>query len=61
MRLASDALRELDRRNALTAAENRRKVSKVEPQIIARDIEHFARHGGPDLSDLRQVRKLPSK
>lgn len=58
--LASDALRELDRRNALTAAANRRKVSKVEPLVIARDVEHFARHGGPDLSDLRQVWKLPS-
>lgn len=56
--LASDALRELNRRNALTAAENRRKVSKVDPLITARDVEHFARHGGPDLSDLRQVRKL---
>ena len=57
--LAPDALRELDRRNALPVAEKARKVCKIEPQIVARDVEHFARHGGPDLSDLRQVRKLP--
>lgn len=60
--LASDALRELNRRNRrnrLTAAEIRRKVSKVEPLVTARNVEEFARHGGPDLSDLRQVWKLP--
>lgn len=57
--LAADALRELDRRNALLAEESPQEVRKLEHQILPRDIEHFARHGGPDLSDLRQVWKLP--
>ncbi|CAF9943337.1 MAG: hypothetical protein ALECFALPRED_011076 [Alectoria fallacina] len=52
--LAADALRELDRRNALLAEESPQEVRKLEHQILPRDIEHFARHGGPDLSDLRQ-------
>lgn len=53
--LAHDALREFDRRNRLLAAKSPQKVPKLEPQIPARDIEQFARRGGPDLSDLRQV------
>ena len=55
--LASDALRELDQRNALLAAEGPQEVCQLEHQIPSRDLEHFARHGGPDLSDIRQVWK----
>lgn len=57
--LASDALRELDRRNALLAAENPEKIRKFEHQDLPRDIEQYTRHGGPDLSDIRQVWKFP--
>ena len=57
--LAHDALREFDRRNRLLAAKSPQKVDKLEPQIPVRDIERFARRGGPDLSDLRQVCNLP--
>ena len=56
--LASDALRELDRRNALLAAERPGAVCKTKHQVPPETIEQFARHGGPDLSDLRQVCKL---
>ena len=50
---------ELDRRNALLAAESSEEVCKLEPQSLTRDIETIARHGGIDLSDLRRVRSLP--
>ena len=53
--LASDALREIDRRNALLAVKTPKGVCEV---VFPKDIEHFARHGGPDLSDIRQVRKI---
>ena len=56
--LASDALRELDRRNDLLAKAHPREVCNLENQVLPKDVEQFARHGGPDLSDLRQVRKL---
>ena len=57
--LASDALRELDRRNDLLAKANPEEVCNLENhQVLPKDVEQFARHGGPDLSDLRQVRKL---
>lgn len=53
--LAPDALKELDRRNALLAAKPPHQVCKSEHQVLPRDIVQFARHGGPDLSDIRQV------
>ena len=56
--LAPDALREIDRRNGLLT-EAHPRVFNLEDQVLSKDVEHFARHGGPDLSDLRQVRKLP--
>ena len=56
--LAPDALKELDRRNALLAAKPPHKINKSEHQVLPRDIVQFARHGGPDLSDIRQVWKL---
>ncbi|KAK3335088.1 hypothetical protein B0H65DRAFT_561600 [Neurospora tetraspora] len=63
--LTRDALRELNRRNkeAARSAPNsklKRPGSPVPrhaaadlPACSASDLEHFARHGGPDLSDLR--------
>ena len=53
--LAPDALRELNRRNALLEATPARSDRKPEYQTPPRNIEAFARHGGPDLSDIRQV------
>ena len=58
--LASDALRELDRRNALLAAESPQEICRIESQVYPKTVEEFARHGGPDLSDLRQVWKISS-
>ena len=52
--LGPNALKELDRRNALLAKETQ-KVCKVKNQVCPDTIEQFAREGGPDLSDLRQV------
>ena len=59
MWLAPDALREFDRRNALLAVESPEEVDKFEHQELPRDIEQFTRHGGPDLSDIRQVWTFP--
>ena len=56
--LAPDALRELNRRNALLAATPPQPDRKPEYQVLPRSIEAFARHGGPDLSDIRQVWKV---
>ena len=53
--LAPDALRELNRRNALLEAAPPQSDRKPEYQKLPRNIEAFARHGGPDLSDIRQV------
>ena len=53
--LAPDALRELDRRNAFLEIRPPQIDRKVEHQVLSRDIEKFARRGGPDLSDIRQV------
>lgn len=52
--LAPDALRELNRRNALLEASPLQPDRKSEYQVLPRNIEAFARHGGPDLSDIRQ-------
>lgn len=59
--LTRQALRELDRRNTQRAPSRReaarhtadyRRCRKLR---ISKDIKLFARHGGPDLSDLRNV------
>ena len=56
LRLTSNALRELNRRNALlrTKAHPNEHVSITREQH-PRDITRFARRGGPDLSDIRKV------
>lgn len=53
--LTPDALREFNRRNYLkkTSIPNAVPVLDHHKHYIARS--HFARHGGPDLSDLRNV------
>ena len=56
--LAPDAIREFNRRNALLFAKPSHQVSEFERQVLPRDIVQFARHGGPDLADLRQVWNL---
>ena len=57
--LAPDALRELDRRNPplCTITPPTADIS-VYLKRCPKDITHFARHGGPDLSDIRQVWNL---
>lgn len=57
--LSRGATRELNRRNALLRA--KLPLTAHIPAILEcpKDITHFARHGGPDLSDIRQVWKLP--
>ena len=55
---APDPLKELDRRNALLAAKPPHEICKSEHGDLPRDVVQFARHGGPDLSDIRQVWKL---
>lgn len=55
------ALREFNRRDRLLrakAAPTADTVSNLKQR--PKDIARFARHGGPDLSDIRQVRKLSS-
>lgn len=55
--LTRKALRELNRRNALSCSRAIRLVDILtKPKQRPKDITHFARHGGPDLSDLRKVR-----
>ena len=53
--LGPSALKELNRRNALLAKETPQEACKVGTQVRPETIEQFAREGGPDLSDLRQV------
>lgn len=55
--LAPDALRELDRRNAPLSTITR-PIADISAHLrrCPKDIIHFARHGGPDLSDIRNVR-----
>ena len=49
------SLKELNRRNALLAKAVPPEVGQVENQVCPKTVEEFARDGGPDLSDLRQV------
>ena len=58
-RLGPTALKELNRRNALLAKETPPEVCKVGNQVGPETVEQLALKGGPDLSDLRQVRNLP--
>ena len=53
--LTPSALRELNRRNALL---RKKTLPELDIQVKNRpkDITHFARRGGPDLSDIRKVR-----
>lgn len=51
------ALKELDRRNTLLSAGYLGRQSTS--NSFAGDIKRFARHGGPDLLDLRAVCRLP--
>ena len=53
--LGRHSLKELNRRNALLAKEAPQEVGEVRDQVCPETIEDFARKGGPDLSDLRQV------
>ena len=54
--LTPNALREFNRRDALprTQASPNEDIAVTRKQISI-DISHFARRGGPDLSDIRQV------
>ena len=53
--LGRHSLKELNRRNALLAKEAPQESGIVSKQVCPETIEEFARKGGPDLSDLRQV------
>ena len=55
--LTPHALRELNRRNALLRTPPNEKIT-VSREQHSTDITHFARHGGPDLSDVRNVSNL---
>ncbi len=58
LRLTSNALRELNRRNALLRTEtppNEEASVTREQHPININITRFARHGGPDLSGIRNV------
>ena len=61
LRLTSNALRELNRRNRLVRsnAPPNRDIAITGEQHFA-DITRFARHGGPNLSDVRKVHSDPS-
>ena len=57
--LTKRALRELDRRNTqsnITGERERAEHLRSHDPSAFKDVESFARHGGPDLSDLRNVR-----
>ena len=57
--LTSDCLREHNRRNKLLLVEDPSNEGiKINFEQHPRDITRFARHGGPDLSDIRNVRYL---
>ena len=57
--LAADALQELNRRNKLLRTKAPATLdTTVNLEQPPQDITHFARHGGPDLSDIRKVRAL---
>jgi hypothetical protein len=53
--LTRRALRELDRRNQLKSSDCAQ--ASVRP-FYPKDIQRFARHGGPELSELRGVRLI---
>ena len=57
LHLTSNALRELNRRNALLCDLSDKDTTVIREQHPV-DITRFARHGGPDLSDIRNVSNL---
>ena len=57
--LTRRALRELDRRNQLTSSVcAQAPAPKPVRRLNRKDLERFARHGGPELSNLRGVRLI---
>ena len=56
--LTSDALRELNRQNAVTKIRIHEEIPDIDSLEHHEDVSHFARHGGPDLSDIRKVETL---